>query len=187
MANNKSPYELAGRKKGLESAPDRPARAGTLTEAEQKEKLTGYVPVPPDLWPFVKYSTHVRYVVKSGEFRQGGFVLNNPFDTKVQGTAIEKRFIKLQNGFNKSARDYKTWIAAYEDIEYLYVKGTGVELALQRDLQTAATTLSKNIQRLAKYYEELERRIAELEGRPCLQSSRGDKRSPGPAKPEERQ
>jgi hypothetical protein len=161
-----NPYDL-GENKG-KGGPARPVQAATLTEAEQLEKLHGYVVVPKDLWPFVKYSTHVRYIEtaeKGGEFRGGGFVLNNPFDTKVRGSTTEKRFIKLQNGFNKGARDHKEWIAAYEDIEFLYVKGTGVELTLQRDLQTAVTALNANISRLAEYCKKSERRIAELEGR----------------------
>ena len=163
MADKKNPYELTGREKAIVNAPDRPVRAGTLTEAEQIEKLTGYVSVPQNFWPFVKYSTHVRYIEKSGEFRGGGFILNNPFDTKVKGTTTEKRFMKLHNSFNKSAHDYKAWIVAYEDIEYLYVKGTGVELALRQDLQNAVVTLSGNNQRLGEYCKKLGLRIAELE------------------------
>lgn len=160
-----NPYQLDDKKKG---GPARPAQAATLTEAEQLEKLTGYVVVPKDLWPFVKYSTHVRYnetAARGGEFRGGGFVLNNPYDTKVRGSTTEKRFMKLQNGFNKTVRDHKEWIVAYEDIEYLYAKGTGVELTLQRDLQTAVTALNANISRLAEYSKKLERRVAELESR----------------------
>jgi hypothetical protein len=161
-ANN--PYQLAGRNGG----PDLPAQAATLTEAEQIEKLRGYVVVLKDFWPNVKYSTHVRYIeteAKGGEFRGGGFILNNPFDTKVRGGTTEKRFMKLQNGFVKSARDHKEWIVAYEDIEFLYVKGAGVELTLQHDLQTAVTALNANIARLAEYCKKLERRVAELGGR----------------------
>ena len=158
----KNPYELAGRGKAG-GQPDRPARAGTFTEAEQLAKLEGYVVIPKDYWPYVKYSTHVRYTEKTGEFRGGGFILNNPFDTKVKGSATEKRFFKFQNGFNKAANDHKEWIVAYEDVEYLYAKGSAVELTLQRDLQTAVTTLSGNIQRLADYCKKLERRISELE------------------------
>lgn len=163
MADKKNPYELAERGKAG-AQPDLPARAATLTEDEQLEKLEGYVTVPPEFWPYVKYSTHVRYMEKSGEFRGGGFILNNPFDTKVRGSATEKRFFKFMNSFNKGGRDHKEWIVAYEDVQFLYVKGTGVELTLQRDLQTAVTTLSGNIQRLAEYSKKLERRLAELEG-----------------------
>jgi len=132
---------------------DKTIRPITFTETEQREKLIGYVVVHRDYWPFIKYSTHIRYTTtaeKGGKFRSGGFVLNNPFDTKVYGGPNEKRFIKLQNGFNKSGKDYKTWIVAYEDIEYLYAKGAGVELTIQHDLRTAVATLNKNITHLAE-------------------------------------
>lgn len=155
-----NPYDLSAKKRG---GPNRPVQAVPLTEAEQLEKLAGYVVVPKELWPFVKYSTHVRYTEKSGEFRPGGFVLNNPFDTKVRDSAVEKRFIKMQNSFYKNNRDHKEWIVAYEDIEFLYAKGTAVELTLQRDLQSAVTALNANIARLADYAKKLDRRVSELE------------------------
>ncbi|GFR89307.1 BA71V-C129R [Elysia marginata] len=159
----------------MKSGSSRPSLAPTLTETEQLEKLAGYMVVPKDLWPFIKYPAHVRYIeieAKGGEFRSGGFVLNNPFDTKVRGSTSEKRFIKLQNGFNKTAKDHKEWIAAYEDIEYLYVKGNGAVLTLQRDLQTAVSSLNANIARLAEYSKKLERRIASLESRFASSESR---------------
>ena len=60
MAADRNPYQLGSdQRKG---GPNRPARAAPLTQAEQVKKLTGYIEVPKDLWPFVKYSTHVRYV-----------------------------------------------------------------------------------------------------------------------------
>lgn len=162
MAAPKNPYELGDGKQG----PDRPALAVALTEDEQRAKLEGYVRVPRELWPFVGYSTHVRYIEtaeKGGEFRSGGFILKNPFDTKTRGSTEEKRFFKLQNNFYKSNGDHKEWIIAYEDVEHLYVKGTGVELTLQTDLKEVVTTLNGNIQRLAAYCKKLEARIAALE------------------------
>lgn len=158
----KNPYQLnEGKYKGC---PDKTYQRVPLTEEEKLEKLKGYVIVPKEFWPFVKYSTHVRYVEtarKGGEFRNGGFVLNNPFDTKVKGGDIEKRFIKFQNNFNKSTHDHKEWIIAYEDIAYLYVKGTGVELTLQQNLQNAVTTLNENINKLAEYAKKIDKKISQ--------------------------
>ncbi len=165
-----NPYELKrggarGRGKGRGRAPDRPAAAATYTEGEQLEKLEGYLAVPPEFWPFVRYSTHIRYITKAGEFRSGGFVVKNPFDTKPQGGTTEKRFLKLQNGFNRSAHDYAEWLCAYEDVEFLYVKGDGATLSVKNDLETAVKGLNQNIQKLASYCKGLERRITELEGK----------------------
>lgn len=162
----KNPYQLEAKKP--KDGPARAVLATTLTEGEQLEKLTGYFVVPKDHWPYVKYATHVRYIEtadRGGEFRSGGFVVVNPFDTKVKGGFTEKRFIKLQNNFNKGSHDHREWIAAYEDIEFLYVKGTGVELTLQRDLQKAVTAINSNLAQLAEYYKKMEHRVKVLEGR----------------------
>ncbi len=146
------------------AAPPRAPRPPLLTEEEKRERLEGYFQVPPDYWAYVQYSTHVRYINKEGEFFSGGFVLKNPFDVKPQGGDVEKRFIKLMNGFNKAAREHKEWIVAYEDIEFFYAKGSGIELALQQDLRASAEALNGNIKKVAEYCKKLEKRIARLEG-----------------------
>ena len=160
-----NPYALDD--KSCPGGPDRPhQKKPPLTEAEKHEKVAGYVSVPKDLWPFVTYGTHVRYTEsaeKGGEFRPGGFILKNPFDTKVRGGSAEKRFFKLQSSKFKTDRSRQEWITAYEDVEFLYAKGSAVELTLQRDVQSVVTGLNTQISRLAEYVKKLERRVAELE------------------------
>ena len=167
MAKN-NPYELAARRGRAASAlPGRPVRAGALTETERAKKLVGYVLVSPEFWPNVKHATHVRYTKKGSEdFLGGGFVVNNPFDTKVQGTETEKRFLKLQNDFNKGGGAHAEWIVAYEDVDSLYAKGTGVELTLQkkaltfqREVHKAVAALDNNVRILAERYKKLDRRL----------------------------
>lgn len=157
-----NPYELSER--GKANLPNATTRAVTFTADEQRAKLAGYVTVPPEFWPNVAYGTHVRFLKKAGEF-QGGFILNNPFDTKVKGTMTEKRFFKLQSGFNKQAKDHLEWIIAYEDVDFLYAKGNGVELTLQKDLETAVSTIGGNLERLAAYAKKMDARCAKLEQR----------------------
>ena len=114
----------------------------------------------------MKHATHVRYTKKGAEdFLGGGFVVNNPFDTKVQGTGTEKRFLKLQNDFNKGGGAHTEWIVAYEDIDTLYAKGTGVELTLQKtalafrwEMHQAVAALDTNVRILAERYRKLDRR-----------------------------
>lgn len=157
----KNPFDLGdGRgKKG----PERPVRPVALTEAEQKEKLEGYMSIPKEYWPNLKYGTHLRYIETSGEFRGGGFVLQNPHDIKPRGSTTEKRFIKMMNNFSRQSGDHKEWIVAYEDIEYLYAKGSGTEMTILRDLRTAITGMDANVRRLAEYAKGLEKRIGALE------------------------
>jgi hypothetical protein len=161
--SKKNPYELNDKKTA--NQPERQGRALSLTEAEKKEKLKGYVAVPSEHWPNIKYGAHIRYIEKSGEFRGGGFILKNPFDTKVKGTQTEKRFFKMQNGFNPKANSYKSWIVAYENVEYVFVKGNGVELALRHDLQKVTAALSANIKKLLDQAKKMEIRVAALEGK----------------------
>ena len=82
-----------------------------MTDALQQEKLKGYVRVPPDNWPAVKYNTHIRYFA-GGEFKIGGFVKQNPYDVAPMGAPDKKRFVRLQNGFNDKAAGYRAWIVA---------------------------------------------------------------------------
>lgn len=144
-----------------------PAAAGPPAAAwgpaEVKERLRGYVEVSRKHWPNVSYGTHVRYREKAGAFRPGGFVLKNPFDTKVRGGAEEKRFLKLQNGFNKAAQGHKEWIVAYEDIEALYSKADGATLTVREEYQRTASQLGENDKRLREYVVGLQQRTAALE------------------------
>jgi len=153
--SGKNPFDLNNKKK-TGGAPAAKLRKPLTTE-EKREKLQGYIQVPEEFWPNVAYGKHVRYVetkARGGEFRGGGFVVRNPFDTKVKGGPTEKRFIKFQNNFAKASPTHKEWIAAYEDIAYLYVKGTGAELAIQKDLRKAVESLNHNITRLAEFVKK---------------------------------
>lgn len=158
-----NPFDLAKKKTG--GLPAKDYKAKTWTEAEVEQALEHYIEVSEDLWPFVRYGTHVRYVSKKEGFRPGGFVLRNPFDTEVKGGNDKKRFMKLQNNFNSKVQGYAEWIVAYEDIARLYVKPDASAISVQRMLETAVKSLNKNIKDLAMYAKKLEGRIAELEQR----------------------
>lgn len=159
----KNPYELANRGKAP-GLPSLPTRQKMLTDAEQREKLEGYMLVPKEFWPYVKYSTHVRYTRVTGEFRTGGFVVKNPFDIKTE-ESVEKRCIQLQNNFNKGGPDHQLWHVAYDDIAYLYVKGNGVDLTLQQEIGDAVAKIHANCQKLGKMQKILEQRMAAYEQR----------------------
>ena len=72
----------------------------TLTKAEQNEKLAGYLEISKEHWPQIRYGTHIRYFLKTGEFRTGGFVGKNPLEVVNPETKKIVTYIKLQNGFN---------------------------------------------------------------------------------------
>jgi hypothetical protein len=156
-----NPFSLNKKKPG---GPDTPHKSTTYTEDEQKELLNGYVEVPEDLWPLVRYGTHVRYITKEGLFRVGGFVAKNPLDAKKEGKE-EKRFVRLQNGFSKGGRGYAEWVVAYEDIKNWYTKPDACTMAVQRSLEKAVVALNGNIRKLVAHSSALEKRIVALEAR----------------------
>ena len=162
MAAAANPFDLDKKKKG--GLPQKEYKARTYTDEEKAEMLTGYMEIPEDIWSFVRYGTHVRYITKAGEFRPGGFVTKNPFDTKVKGSTTEKRFIKMQNSFFVKTAGHSEWIVAYEDIGHLYAKPDASALAVQRMLENAVTGLNSNIKNLANYVKKLEKRVDSLEG-----------------------
>lgn len=132
------------------AGPDKKHAARVWTADEQKEKLSNYMEIPSVHWENIRYGTHIRYISKPDKFHTGGFVLKNPFDTKTQGAAAEKRFIKLQNGFDSKAQNYAQWIVAYEDLAKMFIKPDAGVLTVKQDLDDAVAALNVNIRKLAE-------------------------------------
>lgn len=157
MAQN--PFELKARNDG----PEIEHVSKVWTDEEQAEKLSGYLEVQPEFWAQIKYGIHLRYFTKAEGYRPGGFVLRNPFDITPKGSADEKRFIKLQNGFNDKLRGYAQWIVAYEDISKIYIKPDASSLVIINMLETSVKSLNENIRKIAEYCKKFETRITALE------------------------
>ena len=155
----KNPFDLEGRDEG----PERASRARTWTPEEQAEKLSGYLEVPPEYWDQIRYGTHIRYFTKAEGFRPGGFVMRNPFDMKPKGGHADKRFMKLQNGFNDKARGYQQWIVAYEDVAKFYIKPDAAVLVMLQNLETVVRALNENNGKLVEHVKKVEARVAALE------------------------
>ena len=102
------------------------------------DEIEGYITIPEKHWPCIEYGMYVRYIGKDGQLRIGGFVLKNPLDTQ------QKRFIKLQNSFNKNQGTHCDWVVAYEDIESMYAKPSAVALTTQDDMKAIVATLNAN-------------------------------------------
>ena len=154
-----NPFDLNGK-----VGPAAPHAARVWTPDEQAEKLVGYIEVVPEFWEQIRYGTHVRYVTKAGEFRTGGFVLKNPFDTRPSGAAADKRFMRLQNGFSDKVKGYAQWLLAYEDTARVYMKPDAAVMMSMQSLELAVRGLNDNVRKLVEYSKKLEGRISELEG-----------------------
>lgn len=156
-----NPLELAARRGGAARAP--PAR--TWTEAEIATKLEGYFEVAAENWHLVRPGAHVRYYTHSEGFRPGGLVAKNPTDAAPQGANAEKRFMRLQSGFNERAPGYFSWVVAYEDLARLFIKPDAATLTVMASLETAVRGLNENIRKIADYAKGLSTRIAALEAK----------------------
>jgi len=146
-----------------------------FSQREQEEKLTGYLEVSNEVWPQIRYGTHIRYYLKTGEFRTGGFVSKNPFDVAINNDRTQnpnqperlnkekKTYIKIQNGFNEKLKGYYQWIVSYDDIEKIYIKPDAGVLTMIKTLESVVSGLNDNIQKLALTSRLLEKRIIQLE------------------------
>jgi hypothetical protein len=146
-----------------------------FSQREQEEKLTGYLEISKEIWPQIRYGTHIRYYLKTGEFRTGGFVSKNPFEVIVANDSIQhptaperlnkekKTYIKIQNGFNDKLKGYYQWIVSYDDIEKIYIKPDAGVLTMVKTLELVVNGLNENIHKLALSSRMLEKRIAQLE------------------------
>lgn len=157
-----NPFNLAKKKAG--GLPPKEYKAKTWTEEDKIKALEEYMEIPEEFWPCIRYSTHMRYITKAGEFRPGGFVTKNPLDFVPQGATEPKRCIKMQNNFNAKGAGHVEWMAAYEDIAHIYVKADAAVRATHKMLETVTVGLNKNIKDLALYAKKLDARVAALEG-----------------------
>ena len=143
-----------------------------FSQREQEDKLTGYLEIDQEIWPQIRYATHIRYYLKTGEFRTGGFVLKNPFEVIISNDSLQnpktppeklnkdkKKYIKLQNGFNEKLKGYYQWVVSYDDIEKIYIKPDAGVLTVIKTLETIVNGLNTNIEQLAASVRHLEKKI----------------------------
>ena len=159
---DKNPFELEGREGG---GPGRPVMGRMWTAEEVAEKLGGYLEVPPEYWEQIRFGTHVRYFSKTEGYRPGGFVSRNPFDVKPKGGTVEKRYMRLQNGFNPKDKGYVSWIVDYESLAKVYLKPDAGVMVMMKSLEIAVQGLNANVRKVAEYAKKLEQRVAALERR----------------------
>lgn len=137
----------------------------TWTEEEIAEKLSGYIEVPPAHYDMVRAGSHIRYYTRADGFRPGGFVAKNPTDAAPQGANSEKRYIRLQSGYNERAPGYFSWVVAYEDLTKLFIKPDAASLTVMASLESAVGQLNKNIRKIADFAKSLDARLTALEER----------------------
>jgi hypothetical protein len=158
-AGAKNPYALSENLQG----PKKQHPSKTWTIEEQNEKLVGYIEVPPQFWDHIKFRVHIRYYTKDEGFRTGGFVLQNPFIFKSQDDGTEKKYIKLQNGFNEKAGNYMHWMVDYENLDKIFMKPDAGVMVVLHSLEIVVKGINDNIRRLAEHSKRLEARLSALE------------------------
>ena len=159
-----NPFDLDSKKKKA-LMPDKEPKARSYTEDEKAELLHGYIELPEDLWSFAKHGNHVRYITKAGDFRPGGFIQKNSFDSRNINDTEARRYMKLTNNVFPRAAGKIEWMLAYDTVAHFYVKPDAAALAVQRMLENAVRGLNENIKKIAAHAKKLEERVAELEHR----------------------
>jgi len=159
------------------NSPKRNRYSNVWTEYEQTDKLNGYLEIAPDLWPFLKGGSHIRYITKNNEFKPGGFILKNPFEY-IGETDMFKPSIsinnstdnpgkitgfRLQNYFNKQSPNYTTWVVAYDNIMKVYLKvDPGIRTVVQ-SLELTIENININMKKITEYIKKIDERLKKIE------------------------
>jgi hypothetical protein len=163
------------RSKKLIDSPRRPKFTNVWTSDEQNKKIQGYLEVPPEFWPSIKYGTHIRYITTSGDFKPGGFILKNPIkvgenDGLMKPTVnneninIEGKIgCRLQNSFAKKTKEYLAWNIAYEDIKQIYIKMDASTRTIVQSLEITIDSINNNMKKITEYINKMDERIKKIE------------------------
>ena len=103
----------------------------TSFDSEDVNKMTqGYKIVQENQWQTLPKNTHVRYLLKSGKFRRGGFIQN----TYLQHGKV---FFMLQtNPVGDSGQKNIKWPVAFEDLQTLYQRDSVVSIPEHKEYNT---------------------------------------------------
>jgi hypothetical protein len=128
------------------------------TEEEQAKMLEYFLEVPLEMLCEVRKGAFVRYRLKSGEFRLGGYVSANPIASYDKITNLPQSYIKLEIGAPKTPA-YKTWMVKHQDISNLYVQQSLPTILANKMIKDSVNKLNSNIKKLNDRLERLERKI----------------------------
>lgn len=90
------------------------------TEDEINDLLEGYVQVPATQYDQIKSGTHLRYFLKDGRFRSGGWVTINPHSSKPDEAGRTQKYILLRSSINMKGGF--NWCVNYEQLSQVWVK-----------------------------------------------------------------
>ena len=139
-----NPFDLTQRRAPVAAA----HLAHEWTEAEQVQKLVGYIEVTEAFWEHIRVNDHVRYYTKAAGFRTGGFVIENPaarVDPENPGST--KKIIRLKNGFTPQAA---LWSVDYDEIDRIFVKSSAALIELKHDFDRAIIDINTNMNKIAQ-------------------------------------
>jgi hypothetical protein len=161
MSGSTNQFNLANR---VVAGPDAAVAAVTLSAEEQREKLTGYIEIQPDAWPYIKSETHMRYYTKKDGYRSGGFVTSNSLKKMGDGPDNTPQFFKIRSSYNKTDAS-PVWTVKYENIDKIFIKPDAGTLFVQDNLVFAAAGFNEINKKLTLKIKDLESRLRALEAR----------------------
>ena len=155
--NIQSPFNIDSKKVG---GAKKNTLEFVLTDQERKDKLINFIEVPQDQIKEIRPGTYARYELKTGEYRPGGVVLENPLVTTNEYTKESISSIKFYSGVKKNRVE---WTLRYEDIGHIYVKPTLPTILSNKRIKESVGKLNSNIKTLVERIERLEKKIDKME------------------------
>lgn len=174
MSDSDNPFSIDSKR--IRNSPKRNRYPNVWSQSEQSDKLIGYLEIQPELWPSIKCGSHIRYITKNNEFKNGGIIMKNPYTYKGDSDALkpsidigiypeygDKVGFKLQNTFTRQSADYTVWVIAYDDLMKVYVKVDAVIRTIVLSLETTIDNINTNMKKITDYIKKMDDKISKLE------------------------
>ena len=89
------------------------------TKDEIKDMLKNFKKIESEDWPTIKKGSYIRYYRNDGNFRRGGYVVNNYYDKNNNNRIIR---LICQYGSPPIPDKNPTWFIKYSDLKFIWVK-----------------------------------------------------------------
>jgi hypothetical protein len=141
------------------------------TEEEAKTALQNYVEIGPNLWKTMKKMQHIRYRLKDGTLKPGGFVEAPALEKAKDGKTVT--YLWLKSGFGPQG--FK-WTVPYDTISNIYVKLSTGEQKIYEDMDKIVASMNTQLAKLATKVKALS---TELEQVKVATGASGFRKQPG--------
>ena len=132
----------------------------------EKELITDYILIDPDLWDDIPWRNHIRYRSLDGHLHLGGMVLKS---NEVRGDPMNPKnaiigFL-LVNKFAKYGEPRNSTFIPHSQIKQVYLKNTAELSMMRRKIRELTIQINENFKELRSITEDLRNKINEISKR----------------------